>query len=263
MLALSGGLLSVGRENMGVMPTDSLRRPVRRVMADPNQPLAEGKWPATIPAVVDLMSHGLALGPVTVLVGVNGSGKSTLVEAVAMAFGMSPEGGSTLAAHSTRESESGLHRHLRISRGQGGSRWGYFIRAETMHGLYTYLEEHPSQRGDNRRYHEMSHGESALALIQSRSSTPGLYVLDEPEAGLSFESTLALTGLLADIATDPRSQVLLATHSPILSAIPAATIYEVGSWGLRRSRWADLPLVRHWQLFLREPNTYLHHINPS
>jgi predicted ATPase len=245
------------------MPNDSLRRPLRRVMADPDSSIADDQWPATLPAVAHLLRDGLDLGAVTVLVGDNGSGKSTLIEAVAMAFGMSPEGGSTLAAHSTRESESGLDRCLRISRGQGGSRWGYFIRAETMHGLYTYLEEHRSTRGDNRRYHELSHGESVLALIESRSSTPGLYVLDEPEAGLSFESTLALSGLLADIAADPRSQVLLATHSPILSAIPGATIYEVGPWGLRRSRWADLPLVRHWQLFLREPDTYLDHINPS
>jgi predicted ATPase len=52
--------------------------------------------------VASLLDHGLDLAKVTLLVGENGSGKSTIVEAVAAAFGLSPEGGSVHARHSTR-----------------------------------------------------------------------------------------------------------------------------------------------------------------
>ena len=76
----------------------------------------------------------------TFLVGENGSGKSTLVEAVATAYGMSAEGGSTGSRHRTRASESPLGGALRLRRGLGAGRWGFFLRAETMHGWYTYVE---------------------------------------------------------------------------------------------------------------------------
>ena len=229
--------------------------------ADPTVDVPLGRWPATIPAIRQLLEHGLDLGGLTVFVGDNGSGKSTLVEGIAMAFGMSPEGGSTLAAHRTRESESGLARWLRVTRGVGGSRWGYFVRAETMHGLYSYLEANPALRGDNTAYHELSHGESVVRLIRSRFTSSGLYVLDEPEAGLSFDTTLALAAVLTDLSRDERSQVILATHSPVLAAIPGADVYEVGSHGLRHMTWTDLPMVQHWQRFLRDPDRYFRHLD--
>jgi predicted ATPase len=79
----------------------------------------------TVPAVAQLVRRGLDLAPgVTFLVGENGSGKSTLVEAIAMAYGLSPEGGSVQGAHSTRPSESGLSSTLTLQRGLGASRWG-------------------------------------------------------------------------------------------------------------------------------------------
>ena len=56
-------------------------------------------WPMTVPAVSQLVAEGLELAKgVTFLVGENGSGKSTIVEAVAMAYGLSPEGGTRNAA---------------------------------------------------------------------------------------------------------------------------------------------------------------------
>ena len=104
-------------------------------------------WPATIPAVAQVLDDGWELGPgVTLLVGENGSGKSTLVEGVATAYGLSPEGGSVYARHSTRASESPLGEWLTVQRGLGAPRWGFFLRAESMHGFYTYLEENPRRR---------------------------------------------------------------------------------------------------------------------
>ena len=70
------------------------RRPVRRVVADESAPVDAREWPASIPAVAQVLREGLELAAgVTLLVGENGSGKSTLVESVAMAFGLAAEGG--------------------------------------------------------------------------------------------------------------------------------------------------------------------------
>ena len=238
------------------------RRIVRRVVREDDALLDAGydarRWPATVPAVATLLDEGLELGPgVTLLVGENGSGKSTLVEAVAMAFGLSPEGGSTGARHSTRETESPLHRWVRLERSPGASRWGFFLRAESMHGFFTYLEDNPGSR--DAAFHRMSHGESFLELLRTRFDSPGLYCLDEPEAALSFSAQIALVGTLHDLAVGG-AQVLCATHSPLLAALPGATILEVGPWGLRRTTYEELELVGHWRRYLEEPMRYLRHV---
>lgn len=235
------------------------QHPVRRIAEHPSHPLVRDSWPATLPPVRQLLDDGLDLSGLTVLVGENGAGKSTIVEAVAMAYGLSAEGGSTGAQHATRASESPLADHLQLTRGAGAARWGYFLRAETMHGLFSYLEDNPG--GDDPTFHELSHGESFLAMLMTRRFVdPGFFVLDEPEAGLSFESLLVLVGLLAELVTDPRTQVLLATHSPVLAAIPGATLLQLDDDGITPTAWEDLAVVDHYRRFLQAPQQYLRHI---
>lgn len=239
--------------------------PVLRVLPRADHSLRSGLWPRTIPAVEQILEEGLSLAKgVTLLVGENGSGKSTLVEAVAAAYGLDPEGGSVQSRHSTRHSESPLAQALELRRGIGAARWGFFLRAETMHGWYTYLEGTLDPRVDRSpsrepRFHEMSHGESFLEVLRRRFDAPGFYCLDEPEAALSFSSTLALIGALHDVVASG-GQVLCATHSPVLAAMPGATILEVGPWGLRRTTWDELELVRHWRAYLDAPSRYLRHV---
>jgi len=232
--------------------------PVRRVAAAKDISVS-GTWPHTIAAVRQILTDGLDFNPgVTFLVGENGAGKSTLVEAIAIAFGMSPEGGSIGARLTTRASESSLSRDLALTRGVGAPRWGFFLCAETMHGYYTYLEQNPGPRGDP-NFHELSHGEGFLEVLRSRFDSPGLYCLDEPESALSFSSSLALVGVLNELATGG-GQVLCATHSPIVCSLPGATILEVGDWGIRETSWRDLEIVKNWQAYLEAPDRYLRHI---
>ncbi|MCK8476434.1 AAA family ATPase [Microbacterium aurugineum] len=235
------------------------QQPVVAVRPNDDAPTPDGEWPTNIPAVAQVLRDGIDLDPgVTFLVGENGSGKSTLVEGIALAYGLSPEGGSRQARHRTRATESPLSDWLRLQRGVGANRWGFFLRAETTHSFYTYLEENPSTSGDV-PFHEMSHGESFLALLDSRFDEPGFYCLDEPEAALSFTSTLALIAVLRRIA-DEGGQVLCATHSPVLAALPGAKILEVGEWGVRPADWGDLEIVDHWRSFLDHPTRYLRHL---
>jgi predicted ATPase len=232
---------------------------VRRLSANEHAP-SNGRWPASIPAVRQFLDDGLDLpAGVTLLVGENGSGKSTLVEGVAMAYGLSPEGGSTHSDHSTHATESDLWRWLRIERSPGGSRWGFFLRAETMHGFYTYLTQNPGENPHEPDFHRLSHGESFLEVLRTRFDSPGLYCLDEPEAALSFSGQIALVGTLHDLAA-AGAQVLCATHSPLLAALPGARILEVGDWGLRETTYDDLELVNHWRSYLAEPMRYLRHV---
>ena len=232
-------------------------RPVRRVEAREDPAFAAASWPFVIPAVRQLLHDGLDFGQVTVLVGENGTGKSTIVEAIAEAYGLNPEGGSTGAMHATRRSESPLAEHLQLMRGIGAPRGGYFLRAETMHAFYTYLEENPPLTRPELDFHARSHGESFLDLISSKFTRPGLYVLDEPESALSFTSCLKVLATLQDMTSDTRVQVLLATHSPVLAALPGATILELTDTGFRPTAWDDLASVVNQRAFLAEPEGYL------
>ncbi len=235
------------------------RLPLRRVeLSGYAEPVPPDRWPATIPAVAQLLRDGLDLGPATVLVGENGTGKSTLVEAVAMAFGLNAEGGSPGAMHHTVDSESGLHEALTCRRGPGASKWGFFLRAETMHAFFTYLQD---DVGFGEPFHTMSHGESFVALLDSpRYLRPGLFVFDEPESALSFTAQLRLIGQLGDLVADGDSQVLLSTHSPVLAALPGARLLELGDWGWRETTWEELELVGHYRSFLDSPERYLRHL---
>jgi predicted ATPase len=236
------------------------RQPVRRFRPDPGAPPVDGGvWPATVPAIAQILREGLALPPgATVLVGENGSGKSTVLEVLAAALGLNSEGGSVGTRLVTRRSEPG-HLDLIVERSPGADRWAYFLRDETMHGLYSYLEDHPSPRGGEPQFHELSHGEAFLALLGRRATSGGLYLLDEPDAALSFTGTLSLVVQLAGLVAGG-AQVVVATHSPVLAALPGARLLEVGDWGLREAEWGDLALTANWRQFLDDPRSFLRHL---
>lgn len=230
--------------------------PLRAVHMHALAPADLTAWPATLPPVRQLLLDGLELGPITVLTGDNGAGKSTIVEAIAGAYGLNAEGGGTGAMHTTRVTESPLAEHLQLVRGAGASKKGFFLRAETMHSLFTYYEE----IGVGGVMHERSHGESFLEIVSERSGIGGLWLLDEPESALSLSGCLALLGLLRDLVGSG-AQIILSTHSPILAAMPDADLYEVGDEGLRLTAYDELDLVRTWRSFLESPQRFLRHID--
>ena len=84
--------------------------------------------------------------------------------------------------------------------------------------------------------------------------------MDEPESALSFTSTLSLLGRLYDLAEDG-AQVIVATHSPLLVALPGAHIVALDANGMRYvDDWRELELVEHWRAYLTDPSRYLRHL---
>lgn len=116
---------------------------------------------------------------VTFFVGENGSGKSTLLEAMAVAHGFNPEGGTMNYRFSTHDSHSELCDAIRLVHGPFREKWSYFLRAESFYTVATQ-EELYAKSG---HYHRQSHGESFLSLAQNHFKPNGLF-LDEPEAAL-------------------------------------------------------------------------------
>lgn len=175
---------------------------------------------------------------VTFFVGENGAGKSTLLEAVALAAGYNPEGGSRNFNFATRASHSRLHEALAVTRGVQRPRDGFFLRAESFYNVATEVDKLGVTGYGDKSLHEQSHGEAFMALALERFRGHGLYLLDEPEAALSPTRQLALLARIHQLVRDA-SQFIIATHSPILLAYPDATIYELTDAAIRAVAYTD------------------------
>ena len=215
------------------------------------------RYPFALPAIRTL--DFIDLHPkVTFLVGENGSGKSTLLEAMAVALGFNPEGGSRNFNFGTRASHSELHEYLRIAKGYRRHRDGFFLRAESYFNLGTEIEHLDAQPGagppitpayGGRSLHEQSHGESFMALLKNRFHGHGLYLLDEPEAALSPARQIEALSRFHELVLQD-SQFVIATHSPILMAYPDALILHCGPTGIHPIRYEDTEHFRITRDFL-------------
>lgn len=211
-----------------------------------------GGYPFDLPAVRAL-ERVVFQSPVTFLVGENGSGKSTLLEALAVKAGFNAEGGSRNFRFSTRESHSPLADYLRLVREPGRFTDGFFLRAESFYNVASMVDDLGVERAyGGRSLHEQSHGEAFLSLMNERLQGGGFYLFDEPEAALSPQRQLSALVLMHRLVRH-RSQLVVATHSPILMAYPGATIYQLDADGVRPVAYEE---TDHYQLtrrFLDDP----------
>lgn len=223
---------------------------------------AEGSYLYDLPLMKQLLAGGSVpfRKPVTFLAGENGSGKSTLLEALAVLMGFNPEGGSRDFRFSTRDSHSELYRYLTPVRGEAYPADGFFLRAESFYNTATYLDANSDlRRYGGRSFHEQSHGEAFLALVDHRFTGCGLYLMDEPEAALSPQRLLSLLVDIHDLA-ERESQLIIATHSPILMAYPGAEILWFGEEGVRPVAYKDTEHYRITRDFLNAPERMLKYL---
>jgi predicted ATPase len=154
--------------------------------------ISQSSYLRDIPSISNMTTLNLHK-PITFFVGENGSGKSTMMEAIAVAYGFNPEGGTRNYSFSTYDSHSELCNAMRLIRGYKKPEWGYFLRAESFYNVATAEDEYSRGPGGvPQHFHEKSHGESFLALAQNSFRGNGIYLLDEPEAALSPQRQLTL-----------------------------------------------------------------------
>jgi len=190
---------------------------------------------------------------VTFFVGENGAGKSTLLEAIAVANGFNPEGGTKNFGFSTRDSHSTLEKYIRCSRGVKKPKGGYFLRAESFYNVATEIENLDNEPSygppiinsyGGKSLHEQSHGESFLALLTNRFSKNSLFILDEPEAALSPSRQMSMISRMHDLVNQ-NCQFIIATHSPIIMAYPDADIFVMGEQGIVKTDYEE---TEHYQV---------------
>lgn len=230
---------------------------------------------------------------VTFFVGENGSGKSTLMEAIAVAAQMITVGSTAAYSDATLAHIKALANALRFVWNKR-TRRGFYLRAEDFFG-WVKAQSHLRQEmqsdleqidadyedrsdyakslarsattgqlaGMQRRYGEglqaRSHGESFLDLFQARFVPGGLYLLDEPEAPLSPLRQLSMLSLLKQM-TEQNAQFIIATHSPILMALPGAEILSFDHQPIRKVEYSELEHVNLTRDFLADPESFLKHL---
>ena len=195
--------------------------------------------------------------PVTFFVGENGSGKSTLLEALAVAYGFNPEGGTKNYSFSTYDSHSELHDAIRLSKGIHKPGWGYFLRAESFYNVATAEQDYMEWK--SQRFHEMSHGESFLAMIQNNFRPNGVYLLDEPEAALSPQRQMTLLLEIVSCSRDG-TQFIIVTHSPILLGIPDAEILSFDNGLLHPIIYEETDSFQVTEMFINHRQRILHQL---
>ena len=229
--------------------------------------------------------------PVTFFVGENGSGKSTVLEGIAAGMRAVAMGSADIEHDETLRAARRFAAGFRFERPRH-PRTTMFFRAEdvfgftrrmlrTMRDLSDIEEEFRRELPDDsygqqlamgtvrgqrvaleRRYgtdpDARSHGEVFLTLLASRLTPRGLYLLDEPEAPLSPRGVLQMIALIKDrVAHD--CQFIVATHSPMLLALPEATIHVFDGATIQRTPYADVEHVQLVRAFLNNPQQFLQH----
>lgn len=206
---------------------------------------------------------------ITFFVGENGSGKSTLLEAIAVAYGFNPEGGSVNYNFSSKDTHTDLWKYLRIVKGIRKAKDGFFLRAESFYNVATQMEElaRTTVGGTmmdpgflsgygGKSLHHQSHGESFLAIVQNRFRGDGVYILDEPEAALSPQRQLTLLLYIAQLAKEG-SQFIIATHSPILLGMPDAGIYSFDDNSVSPISYEDAECYQVMEMFINHRQVIL------
>lgn len=247
------------------------------------------RFPFNVPAVRTLTTLEFDT-PVTCFVGENGSGKSTVLEALAIATGLPAVASVAPRDDETLKGQRELAAAMRLTWRQR-TRRGFFLRAEDFFGFARSLarqrqemrqrladvDEEYRERSDyartlasgparsslddmERRYgadlDENSHGQAFFQLFRNRFVPGGLYLLDEPETPLSPLSQLAFMAMLKDMVAQD-AQFILATHSPMLLALPGARILDFDTQPASWSTYDDLEHVRLTREFLADPERFL------
>lgn len=197
---------------------------------------------------------------VTFIIGENGTGKSTLLEGIATALGFNAEGGNKNVQFSSKDTHSPLHQYLKLVKSFATPKDGYFLRAESFYNVASYMDDvdYLGEYG-GKSLHNQSHGEAFISLLNRKLKGNGLYILDEPEAALSPSSQLTALAIIHELVR-VNSQLIIATHSPILMSYPKAKILQLTDSGIHEIAYKDTEHFKVSKDFLNNPDYMLGHL---
>lgn len=217
------------------------------------------------PFCLPLFKHSFELDfdrPVTIIVGENGTGKSTLLEGIAALAGYDEAGGGKgyMPVDHSRAVEvmgGGLSNALRASWLPKVTR-GWFFRAESFFSVARYLDQAALDVGGlPPDFLSHSHGEGFLRFFAERCERQGFFIFDEPESALSPSRQIELLKLLHRIDQARNAQVIMATHSPMLMALPNARLLQLTKYGLAPVTVEDTEHYRLLRDFCVDPETFI------
>lgn len=200
--------------------------------------------------------------PVTFFIGENGSGKSTLLKAIAQRCLVHIWREEMRARYHTNRYEDELHKYLDAEWTSGRVPGAFFASEMFLHfaqmldewavadsGILTYF--------GNKSLMEKSHGQSHMAYFRHRFKIKGLYLLDEPENALSPRMQIELLKLFQQLSTLGTTQLIIATHSPILLAYPDAEIYSFDHAPIQTVTYEETDYYQIYRDFLNNRERYL------
>ena len=125
---------------------------------------------------------------------------------------------------------------------------------EELDGISSIAPEIKQSYGGS--LHQCSHGESFFALLNNRLGGHGVYLFDEPEAALSPQRQLAMLCRIDELVKQD-SQLIIATHSPILTAYPNSMIYTLSETGIQQTEYQQTDNYQITKQFLNNYSNML------
>ena len=200
--------------------------------------------------------------PVAFFAGENGSGKSTLLEAIARRCGIHIWDRPRRHRAHNNPFETRLYDYVTATWSNGRVP-GSLFRAETFRDLSDFVDDVSLCDPGRLQFHggqilnTLSHGQSILAYLSHRFHTPGLYLLDEPEAALSPSSQIELLNVLRRMEAGGQAQFVITTHSPILLAYPGAQILCFAPPRIHETTYHDTDHYRLYRQFMLNPAAFI------
>lgn len=252
------------------------------------KPFPSSDYPFNISSLVQTKDLDLS-SKIIIFVGDNGSGKSTLLKSIAYyndSINVSSEDINSAYYKEVRE----LSKHMKLTY-EYKTKKGFFFSGEEF---ITYINNIKKMKQDlkeeikrveeeyknksifaknqarsayakelyaleNASHGDLktqSHGEGFLQFFKARMHQQGIYLLDEPETPLSAINQYQLVVLITDLVREG-SQVIIATHSPIIMALKNAVIYEFKENGIKQVNYEDIEHVSFTKHFLNNKDNYI------
>jgi predicted ATPase len=200
--------------------------------------------------------------PVTLFVGENGTGKSTLIEAICQKANIPIWRDTDKARYEYNRFEHDLYHYVSLEWTTGRVP-GSFFGSDNFKYFTQVLDEWAATDPGQLQYFggkslvTQSHGQSLMSFFRARYQIAGLFLLDEPETALSPKSQLELLELIIRMSSDGHAQFIIASHSPILLAIPEAVIYSFDGCLLHQIKYEETQHYQIYRGFMEDREKYL------